>query len=252
MKRASGLAARTVASHFCHSSVSRAFRHSMYWRRERIANIVRARQLRARRGLVVLHAVNAVAVAALWRPAIREDAVDLVHLDDLAMDRVHELEVVRAERARHPQIAVRPVPQRLAGPRHGNPVRMRLSHVVTDRMRIRARDDAHAELAAAGDKVAERIGLAEPGSCDGAAAPSSGSRRRCRQRSASRRRREDGGSSRARTAGRSVRGRFQRASAAPTASAHRTSPLREVWMASGGGRWCCGRGCRMRQKPRRP
>ena len=43
-----------------------------------------------------------------------------------------------------------------------NPVRMRLPHVVADRVRIGARDDAHAERAAAGDERAERIRLTEP------------------------------------------------------------------------------------------
>ena len=78
------------------------------------------------------------------------------------MDAVHELEVVGTERARHPEVGVGPVPQRRAGPGDGNPVGMRLPHVVAHRVRIRARDDAHAERAAAGDERAERIRLTQP------------------------------------------------------------------------------------------
>ena len=117
MKRASGLTARTVASHRFHSSVSRAFRHSRNCRRSGSRGSVVRGKLRAGGGLEVLLAVHAVAVAALRRPAVGEDAVDLVPRDDLAVDLVHELEVVGAERAGHPQIGVRPVPPRLAGSR---------------------------------------------------------------------------------------------------------------------------------------
>ena len=60
--------------------------------------------------LEVLHAVHTEAVAALRRPPVREDAVHLVHRDDLAVDLIHELEVVGTERARDPEIGVGPVP----------------------------------------------------------------------------------------------------------------------------------------------
>ena len=67
-----------------------------------VARVVRARQVQAGRGLEVLLAVHAVTVAALRRPAVGEDPVDLVARDDLAMHLIHELEVVGAERARDP------------------------------------------------------------------------------------------------------------------------------------------------------
>ena len=39
---------------------------------------------------------------------------------------------------------------------------MRVAHVIVRGVRVGARDDNHAELAAASDKLAERIGIAEP------------------------------------------------------------------------------------------
>ena len=47
--------------------------------------------------------------------------------------------------------------------RHGNPVRMRLPHLVSHRVRIGSRDDVHPELAASRDERPERIALTEPG-----------------------------------------------------------------------------------------
>ena len=129
---------------------------------ERIAGIGRARQLRAGGVAIVLLAVNAEAVATLRCPAIRKDAVHLVFRDDLAVDLIHELEVVGPERARDPEIGVGPMPQRAAGPRDRNPVGMRDAHLVAHRVRIRASDDAHAESAASDHERAEGIGLPEP------------------------------------------------------------------------------------------
>ena len=129
---------------------------------QRVARVRRAGKLGARGVLVVLHAVDAETVAALWRPPVGEDAVHLVHGDDLAVDAVHELEVVGSERAGHPEIGVGPVPQRSTGSRHGDPVRMRLPHIVAHGVRIGARDDAHVERAAAGDERAEGIRLTHP------------------------------------------------------------------------------------------
>ena len=39
---------------------------------------------------------------------------------------------------------------------------MRGAHVIVRGVRVSARDDDHAELAAAGDKFAERIGITKP------------------------------------------------------------------------------------------
>ena len=157
-----GIAARTVASQRFHSSVSRACAtRGTGAAPDRAASSCAAARGRSR--LEVLLAVHAVAVAALRRPAVGEDAVDLVSRDDLAVDLVHELEVVGTERAGHPQLGVGPVPPRLAVAVDGDPVGMRGPHVVAHGVRIGARDDVHAERAAAGDQRAERIARAQPG-----------------------------------------------------------------------------------------
>ena len=44
-----------------------------------------------------------------------------------------------------------------------DPVRMRVVHVLVSGVRVRARDDDHAQLPAAGHQLAERIGAAQPG-----------------------------------------------------------------------------------------
>ena len=129
-----------------------------YW----IARVAGARQGRAGRRLEVLLAVNAVAVAALRRPAVGEDAVNLVLRHDLAMDAVHEVEVVRPERAGHPEIGIRPVPQRRAVARRRDPVGVGGAHLVADGVRIGTRDDLHALRAAARDQRPERIAVAKP------------------------------------------------------------------------------------------
>ena len=129
---------------------------------ERIARVRCAGQLEAGRILEVLPAVHAVAVASLRRPPVREDAVDLVPGHDLAVHLVHELEVVRAECARDPELGVRPVAHRFAVAVHRNPVRMGLSDLVADRVRVRPRHDVHLHRPAALDQLAERIARAQP------------------------------------------------------------------------------------------
>ena len=75
---------------------------------------------------------------------------------------VHELEVVRTERARDPHVRVGPVTARLAVGVDGDPVGMGRLHLVAGGVRIRSRDDAHAERAAAGEQRPERIAVAQP------------------------------------------------------------------------------------------
>ena len=57
-----------------------------------------------------------------------------------------------------------------------------VAHVVVGRVRVGARDDDHAELAAAGDQFAERIAVAQPTRCGGGTGSSSDSRPRSRRR----------------------------------------------------------------------
>ncbi len=127
----------------------------------RIAGVGHARQVQSGRGPEVPLAVDAVAIA-LPGPAVREDAVHFVPGDNLALNPIHELEVVGTERAGDPQVRVGPMAVRLAGARDGNPVRVGFPHFLARRVRIGARDDVHPERAAAGDERAERIVLAEP------------------------------------------------------------------------------------------
>ena len=127
-----------------------------------IGGVGRARQIRAAGGVEVPAAVLAVAVG-LVGPPIGEDAVDVVARDDLAVHGGHELEVVRPERARDPQLRVGPVPARLAVGVDGNPIGMRACHVVAGRVRVGAGDHLHPHRAAAANQLAERIAGAEPG-----------------------------------------------------------------------------------------
>ena len=89
-------------------------------------------------------------------------AIDSIARHDLALHLGHELEVVRAERAGDPHLGRGPVPARLAVGVDGDPVGMRALRVVVGGVRIGARDDDHAELAAAGDQIAKRIAVTEP------------------------------------------------------------------------------------------
>ena len=109
----------------------------------------------------ILLAMDAEAVA-LWSPAVREDAVHTVLRDDLAMYLVHELEVVRAECTRDPQIPIGPVTSRFALGGHRDPIRVRGLDVIARGMRVRSRDDAHAQRTASGEQRAKWVALAQP------------------------------------------------------------------------------------------
>ena len=127
-----------------------------------IAGIGRARQIASRRRGEMLPAVDAVAVAPLRHPPVGEDAVHAVHRDDLAMDLVHEVEVVGPQRAGDPELAIRPVAARRAVGGDGDPVRVRGLDVLADRVGVRARDHLHPERAAPGHERAERIAVSQP------------------------------------------------------------------------------------------
>src|SRR5262249_42421650 len=128
----------------------------------RVLRVVRARQIEAGRGLEARLAVVAVA-GPVPRPAVAEDAVDLVARHDLARDFGHELEVVGAERAGHPPVRSGPVASLPALGVDGNPFGMSFGGIIEDRMRVGAGDHHHAELAATGRELAERVGLLHPG-----------------------------------------------------------------------------------------
>ena len=55
------------------------------------------------------------------------------------------------------------MPALLAAGIDGDPVGVCLLDVVIGRVRVGPRDDGHAQLAAAGDQVAERVAVAQPG-----------------------------------------------------------------------------------------
>ena len=80
----------------------------------RIAPIRRPRQIAAGCRAEVLLTVDAIAVPALRGPAVCEDAVHGVLRYDFAVHAVDEVEVVRAERARNPQLGIGPVAARLS------------------------------------------------------------------------------------------------------------------------------------------
>ena len=65
----------------------------------------------------------------------------------------------------------------------GDPVGVRLVDVVVGRVRVGAREDDHAELAAAGDQLAERVAVAQPAAAVVERNLAWGSRRRSRRRS---------------------------------------------------------------------
>ena len=121
-----------------------------------------ARQIEAGRGLEVLLAMLAPALAVTV-PAVDEDAVHAVGRHDLALHLGHKLEVVRPEPAGDPHLGRGPVAARLAVGGHRDPVGMGGLHIVIGGVRVGARDDDHAELAAAGDEFAEHIAVAQPG-----------------------------------------------------------------------------------------
>ncbi len=127
----------------------------------RILRVVRARQIEARRGFEIRAAVLAVAHAAA-APAIAEDPVHLVSLDDLLGHLSHELEVVRTQRACEPPSGHRSVAARIARRIHGDPIGVRLVHGGMRGMRVGSRDHHHSQLAAAGRQIPERVPIAEP------------------------------------------------------------------------------------------
>ena len=83
--------------------------------------------------------------------------------DDLAMDLVHELEVVGPECAGHPEIRIRPVSNGLPIGSRGDPVGMRGSHLLARGMRIGPGDDVHPKTATPGNERPERIAGPEGG-----------------------------------------------------------------------------------------
>src|SRR5689334_22437238 len=78
------------------------------------------------------------------------------------MDGGHEIEVVGTKRASDPVILVGPMAAFVAVFVDGDPVGMCIVNVLMTRVRVSTRDDIHAELAACGDDVAERVTIAEP------------------------------------------------------------------------------------------
>ena len=112
------------------------------------------------RGPEVRPAVLAVAHPGAG-PAVDEDAVDLVALHDLPVDRGHELEVVRPQGAGHPHLGRGPVSTRLPGGVDGDPVGVRRADVVVGGVRVGPREHDHAELPAAFDQLAERVAVAQ-------------------------------------------------------------------------------------------
>jgi len=103
----------------------------------------------------------AVAHAAA-RPAIAEDAIHFIVGDDLLGHLRHEFEIVRAKRAVIHQSGNSAVLALVALVIHGDPIGMRRRHRRMRRVRIGARDDVHAELAASRDQVTEAVLIAEP------------------------------------------------------------------------------------------
>src|SRR4030095_6573205 len=90
-------------------------------------------------------------------PSIAEDAIHLVHLNNLARYGSHELEVVRPECACHPEFRIGPVSAFLAVFRHRNPVRVSFVDILMSSVRIGAGDDIHSKLAATGYEFPETI-----------------------------------------------------------------------------------------------
>src|SRR5437773_4016527 len=126
-----------------------------------VQRIAGARQVVTRGDLKILQAVLAVTHAGAV-PTIDENAVHSVARHDFLLHFGHELAVVRTQGAGNPHLWRGPVTTPVAIGLNRDPIRMRVAHVIVRGVRVGARDDDHAELAAAGDKFAERIGITEP------------------------------------------------------------------------------------------
>src|SRR6266516_3314075 len=126
-----------------------------------VLRIAGARQVVTRGGLKILQAVFAVTHAGAV-PAIDENAVHSVARHDFLLHFGHELEVVRTQAAGDPQLWRGPMTPLVTVGLNRDPIRMRVAYVIVRGVRVGARDYDHAELAAAGDKFAERIGITDP------------------------------------------------------------------------------------------
>src|SRR5438270_4738790 len=123
--------------------------------------IVRSRNVKACGAFEVFPAVSAEAITGAV-PSIQKNAFGFIALHDFAMDRGHELKIVRTKRARNPHLRRCPMAARLAIHSAGNPVRMRSSCVVVRSVRIGAQQDTHPQLAAAFDHLANDVPFAQP------------------------------------------------------------------------------------------
>ena len=128
----------------------------------RVLRVRGARQVHRVGGAEVGLAVLAVAHARS-RPAVGENAVDLVARHDLARHLGHELEGVGTEAAGDPHLRAGPVTAFAALRVHGDPVGVRFVDVLVRGVRIGACHHYHAQLAAAPVQLAERVAIAHPG-----------------------------------------------------------------------------------------
>jgi len=126
-----------------------------------VLGIVRARKIETGSGLEIFDAMFAKTLAGAV-PAIDENAVHVVARHDFFFHVGHEFEVVRAEAARHPHFRRSPMAALFAVSVHGNPIGVRGGDVIVGSVGIGAGDDDHAQLAAAGDEVAEGVVITEP------------------------------------------------------------------------------------------
>ena len=205
----SGLIARTSASQSRQSSKRRCCCQTIYARRDGSWGSSVRGNSRSGRGREQLAAMSAETLA-MSRPAVDEDAVDMVAGHDLAMHAGHEVEVVWTQGAGDPQLRRGPVAARTARGIDGDPVGMRLLNVVVGGVRIGARHHHHPQIAASLDQVTEDVARRPAIGCGGATGPLSDSRRRSPRRSSKRRHCACGGSSRARIPGQTCRGHPRR------------------------------------------
>src|SRR5260370_20258809 len=94
-------------------------------------------------------------------PTIAEDSVHFVIGCNFAGDVGHELEVVRAEGTRDPELGLGPVAPLAALGIYGDPIGMGIVDVLMGGMRIGSGDDVHPEFPAAIHHFAEAITIAE-------------------------------------------------------------------------------------------